>query len=140
MRFSSHPCSAAGLACWNECLRGHRPFLTAMRNMCMMNVLAMDTICQHIPDPIFIQSESSEYWHPAHPEMIEAARFWNRLRFLPLDFTYGHDVRVSIYDHLLANGFTRADYELFMNRKQPAQLRHGQRLLPVERASHGARG
>jgi beta-glucosidase/6-phospho-beta-glucosidase/beta-galactosidase len=50
--------------------------------------------------------------------MIESARFWNRLRFLPLDLTYGHDIRVSLYDHLLANGFTRGDYELFMNRKQ----------------------
>jgi beta-glucosidase/6-phospho-beta-glucosidase/beta-galactosidase len=106
---------------WNECLRGHTPFLTALRNMCMMNVLAMDAISVHSEDPTFIQSESSEYWHPAHPNMIEAARFWNRLRFLPLDLTYGHDIRVSLYDHLLANGFTRADYELFMNRKQPAR-------------------
>ena len=106
---------------WNECLRGHGPFVTAMRNMCMMNVLAMDAITSICKDPIFIQSESSEYWHPAHPDMIESARFWNRLRFLPLDLTYGHDVRVSTYDHLLAHGFTRADYELFMNRRQSAQ-------------------
>ncbi len=107
------------LGMWNERERGHGPFLTAMRHMCMMNVLAMDVICQHIRDPIFIQSESSEYWHPAHPDMIEAARFWNRIRFLPLDFTYGHDARVSIYEHLLAHGFPKQDYELFMNRKQP---------------------
>jgi hypothetical protein len=109
---------SAWLGNWNECLRGHKPFLTALRNMCLMNVLGMDAISRRCNEPIFIQSESSEYWHPAHPEMIESARFWNRLRFLPLDLTYGHDIRVSLYDHLLANGFTRGDYELFMNRKQ----------------------
>src|SRR4051794_32788791 len=72
---------------WNECLRGHQPFLTALRNMCLMNVLGMDAINAQCAEPIFIQSESSEYWHPAHPDMIESARFWNRLRFLPLDLT-----------------------------------------------------
>jgi len=103
---------------WNECLRGHRPFVTALRNMCLMNVLAMDEIAAVCERPVFIQSESSEFWHPAHPNLREQARFWNQLRFLPLDLTYGHDVRVHTYEHLLANGFTRADYELFMNRAQ----------------------
>jgi beta-glucosidase/6-phospho-beta-glucosidase/beta-galactosidase len=103
---------------WNECQRGHRSFGTALRNLCMMNVMAMDAIAAAGENPIFIQSESSEYWHPGHPDLIEAARFWNRLRFVPLDLTYGHDLRVPIYEHLLANGLTRADYGFFMNREQ----------------------
>src|SRR5437763_1574373 len=56
---------SAWLGNWNECLRGHQPFLTALRNMCLMNVLGMDVICQKCAEPVFIQSESSEYWHPA---------------------------------------------------------------------------
>jgi beta-glucosidase/6-phospho-beta-glucosidase/beta-galactosidase len=103
---------------WNECLRGHSSFVMALRNLCLMNVMAMDAIAAVCDRPIFIQSESSEYWHPGHPSLIENARFWNRMRFLPFDLTYGHEVRVSIYEHLLANGFTREDYNFFMIREQ----------------------
>jgi beta-glucosidase/6-phospho-beta-glucosidase/beta-galactosidase len=103
---------------WNECLRGHTSFMTALRNLTMMNVMAMDEIAAVCDRPIFVQSESSEYWHPAHPDLFEAARFWNRVRFIPLDLTYGRDVRVSIYEYMLSNGLTREDYDFFMNREQ----------------------
>ena len=57
------------------------------------------------------------------------------MRFLPFDLTYGHEVRVSIYEHLLANGFTREDYHFFMNREQ----RHRRIDVQIEQLNVGGR-
>jgi beta-glucosidase/6-phospho-beta-glucosidase/beta-galactosidase len=100
---------------WNEMLTTDEAYVRATINLCRANLFAMRQILQHVPDAIFIQSESSEYTHPAGPELIKAARFYNERRFIPLDLTYGHPLSAPIYRYLMANGMTEADYDYFMN-------------------------
>jgi beta-glucosidase len=100
---------------WNEQLSSDEAFIRAIINICRANHMAMRAILKHVPDAIFIQSESSEYTHPSQPDLIAQADFMNERRFLPLDFTYGHDVSAEMYRFLIANGMTEADYQYFMN-------------------------
>lgn len=100
---------------WNEMLAEDRTFVRAMINLCRANRLAMHAILKHIPDAIFVQSESSEYTHPSQPDLIQQADFFNERRFLPLDLTYGHDVSAEMYRYLIAHGMTEDDYQFFMN-------------------------
>ncbi len=48
---------------WNERLTSHRAFVTALKHLVRANVLAMAAILEVRPDAIFVQSESSEYFH-----------------------------------------------------------------------------
>lgn len=105
-KFSAHE----GL--WNERLRSDRAFVTAMRNLARANILATEAIMMVRPSAKFIQSESSEYYHPS----TEIARHMNELRFLALDLTYGHDVSGRMYEYLFDHGMTRKDYHFFLNR------------------------
>jgi beta-glucosidase/6-phospho-beta-glucosidase/beta-galactosidase len=98
---------------WNECLASDRAFVTALKNLCKANVLAMRAILEVQPQATFIQSESSEYFHAQEPSCMEAADFLNEKRFLSLDLSYGHPVNVSMYKYLLQNGMTDAEYEWF---------------------------
>jgi beta-glucosidase len=102
---------------WNEMLADDRAYVNALKHLCQANVRAMDAIVTCRDDAVFIQSESSEYTHPAHPELIERARFFNALRFLPMDFTFGHDVGATMFAYLMDHGMTRDEYAFFMNRK-----------------------
>src|SRR5215213_8796117 len=72
---------------WNECLSNDRAFVTALKHLCKANVLAMHEILKVQPNAVFIQSESSEYFHPVRPEVMNIARFLNQKRFLSLDLT-----------------------------------------------------
>jgi hypothetical protein len=83
-------------------------------HICKANLLAMRAILKHVPDAIFIQSESSEYVHPSQPSMIPLADFYNERRFLQLDLTYGHSVSAEMYRYLVNNGMTEDDYRFFM--------------------------
>ena len=85
---------------WNERLKTDRAFVTALKHLCKANVLAMHAILEDRPDAIFIQSESTQYFHPEGPDCEEHARVFNEKRFLSFDLTYGHhvdahDVRIS---------------------------------------------
>jgi beta-glucosidase/6-phospho-beta-glucosidase/beta-galactosidase len=100
---------------WNEMLTTDEAFVRATLNLCTANLLAMKEILKHVPDAIFVQSESSEYTHPAEPRLIKAANFYNERRFLPLDLTYGHQVSGALYQYLINNGMTPAQYGFFMN-------------------------
>src|SRR5437764_14571509 len=73
---------------WNEMLTTDEAYVRATINLCRANLLGMQAILQHVPDAIFIQSESSEYTHPAHPDLMKTAKFFNERRFIPLDLTY----------------------------------------------------
>src|SRR5207253_9807956 len=73
---------------WNERLTSDRAFVAALNNLCRANVLAMKAILEVQPKTIFIQSESSEYFHPDKPHCAAHARFLNERRFLALDLTY----------------------------------------------------
>jgi len=98
---------------WNERLHSDRDFVTALKHLSQANVLAMQAILSVQPNAIFIQSESSEYYHPVNPSAQQAANFLNQKRFLSLDLTYGYPVSVSMYEYLLSNGMTRDEYHWF---------------------------
>ncbi len=100
---------------WNEQLTSDEAYVRATVNVCRANLLAMHAILEHVPNAVFIQSESSEYTHPSRPDLQAQAHFFNERRFLPLDLTYGYCVCSHIYRYLIRNGMTEEDYDFFMN-------------------------
>jgi len=99
---------------WNECLASDFAWVTAIKNLCRANVLAMRAISNAIPEAVFIQSESSEYFHADEPDAIGSAEILNARRFLSLDLNYGRRVDSEMYQFLLDNGMTRDEYQFFM--------------------------
>jgi beta-glucosidase/6-phospho-beta-glucosidase/beta-galactosidase len=104
---------SAELGIWNECLSSDPAFVRAMKHLCQANILAMRAILKVHPKPIFVQSESSEYYHAENPECVAKADFLNQKRFLALDLTYGHSVDSEIYEYLMDNGMTRSEFHWF---------------------------
>ena len=102
---------------WNEQLTGDRSFVNALKYIVKANVLAMEAILEVRPDAIFIQSESSEYFHAENPAAIGPAETMNAERFLSLDLNYGRRVNSSMYEFLLDNGMTRDEYHFFFKTK-----------------------
>ncbi len=98
---------------WNERLSSDRDFCRALKHLCMANVLAMRAILEVRRDAIFIQSESSEYFHPEHPDCLYMCKVLNEKRFLSLDLTYGYPLNVTMYEYLLDHGWTRDEYAWF---------------------------
>ena len=98
---------------WNECLKSDQSFVTALKHICKANVMAMHAILRIQPEATFIQSESSEYFHAMDPQAVPLARFLNQKRFLSLDLTYGYPLNVTMYEYLLNNGMTAAEYRWF---------------------------
>lgn len=98
---------------WNERMCSHQAWVTALHHLCKANVLAMRAIREVRPLVTFIQSESSEYFHSQDPSCEAYAYFMNHRRFLPLDLTYGREINALMYEYLLDNGMTRADYQWF---------------------------
>ncbi len=96
------------------------PFVTALKNMCKAGILAMEAILKASPSSVFIQSESTEYYHSVASSAEPRALFLNLRRFLSLDLTYGRHVSAPIYQYLNDNGLGRGEYDWFM--------RHGPRL------------
>lgn len=100
---------------WNEQLTSDRGFVTALKHLVKANVLAMHAVLEVRPDAIFVQSESSEYFHAENPAAIAQAEFMNEVRFLSLDLNYGHRVSSEMYEYLLDNGMTRDEYHFFLD-------------------------
>ena len=100
---------------WNEQLQGDLSFVTALKHIVRANVLAMHAILKIRPDAIFIQSESSEYFHAATPAAIRPAEELNQQRFLSLDLNYGRRVDSGMYEFLMDNGMTREQYHFFLD-------------------------
>ena len=98
---------------WNEQLSSDQAFVTALKYIVKANVLAMKAILEVRPDAIFIQSESSEYFHAENPAAIKPAEIMNSRRFLSLDLNYGRRVNSEMYEYLLDNGMTRDEYHFF---------------------------
>src|SRR5215210_3325761 len=98
---------------WNECMNDDRSFVTALKNLCKANLLAMHEILKIQPNAVFIQSESTEYFHPVRPEVQKVANFLNQKRFLSLDLTYGYPIKVLMFEYLLDNGMTKEEYHWF---------------------------
>lgn len=75
---------------WNEQLRSDRGFVTAIKHLVKANVCAMREIASGRTArisliAIFVQSESTEYFHAARPAAIGPAAILNSKRFLSLD-------------------------------------------------------
>lgn len=105
---------SAQLGWWNERLKSDQAFVNALKHLCKANVLAMHAILKERPDAIFVQSESTQYFHPEGPKCEDAARRYNEKRFLSLDLTYGHHLNATIYEYLLDNGMSRDEYHWFL--------------------------
>jgi beta-glucosidase len=104
---------------WNEQLKTDLGFVTALKNIVKANLMAMAAILDLRPDAIFVQSESSEYFHPENPQALKQADMYNAYRFLSLDLNYGRQVESQMYEYLFDNGMTRDEYHFFMdNRKR----------------------
>jgi beta-glucosidase len=112
---------SAAYGWWNEQMTTDRTFVTALKHLAKANVLAMSCILKVRPDAIFIQSESSEYYHAENPAAIAPAEFMNARRFLSLDLNYGRRVDSDMYEYLLDNGMTRDEYHFFL---AESSLRH----------------
>jgi beta-glucosidase len=111
---------SAAYGWWNEQLRTDRAFVTALKHIVKANVLAMHAILEVRPDAIFVQSESSEYFHADNPRAIPHAEMMNARRFLSLDLNYGRRVNSDMYEYLMDNGMTGDEYKFFLRNN----LRH----------------
>ena len=98
---------------WNERLRSHKGFVTALKHIVEANVRAMLAILEVRPEAQFIQSESSEYHHPTGPGLVDEAEMLNERRFLSLDLNYGRRVSSGMYAYLMDNGMTEEAYDFF---------------------------
>lgn len=116
---------------WNERLSNERAFVTAIKHLCKANVMAMEAIYEVNPDVLFIQSESSEYFHPVDPiadsfdidNPTRGIEYLNKKRFLSLDLIYKHPVGGLMLEHLFENGLTSDEYHWFFRRKfSPRQI------------------
>lgn len=107
---------------WNECLQSDKAFVTALKHLSKANLLAMHAIHRLNPSAVFIQSESSEYFHAEHPGVRHLSDFLNQRRFLSLDLTYGHELNAAMYKYVLANGMTDAEYTWFMQNTLPSKI------------------
>jgi beta-glucosidase len=101
---------------WNEQETSDRSFVTALKHIAKANVLAMRAIVEVRPDAIFVQSESSDYFHADNPQAIKPAEFMNARRFLSLDLNYGRRVDSDMYEYLMDNGMTRDEYHFFLHK------------------------
>jgi beta-glucosidase/6-phospho-beta-glucosidase/beta-galactosidase len=99
---------------WNEQLRTDRGFVTALKHLVKANIMAMREILVVRPDALFVQSESTEYFHAECPAAIRATDTQNARRFLSLDLNYGRRVDSEVYEYLLDNGMSREDYLFFL--------------------------
>ena len=100
---------------WNEQQHSDRAFVTALKHLVKANLLAMRAILDERPDALFIQSESSEYFHAKSPRAIAPAETMNARRFLSLDLNYGRRVDSGMYEYLMDNGMTREEYHFFLD-------------------------
>jgi beta-glucosidase len=100
---------------WNEQLTDDRAFVRALLNIVKANVLAMHAILKIRPDAIFVQSESSEYFHAENPRAIKPAEIMNAKRFLSLDLNYGRRVDSDMYEFLMDSGMSRDEYHFFLH-------------------------
>ncbi len=102
---------------WNEQMTSDDGFVTALKHIVKANVMAMIEILKRRPDAIFIQSESSEYFHADSPAAIAPAEIRNSWRFLSLDLNYGRRVDSEMYEYLLDHGMKKEEYHWFLSHR-----------------------
>src|SRR5215216_2340531 len=102
---------------WNEQKKDDASFVTALKHLVKANIMGMIEVLKRRHDAIFIQSESSEYYHADSPAAIGRAEVLNQMRFLSLDLNYGRRVDSGMYEYLLDNGVTREEYNWFLDHR-----------------------
>jgi beta-glucosidase/6-phospho-beta-glucosidase/beta-galactosidase len=108
---------SALLGWWNERLRAAGAFVTALAHLVRANLLAQEAGLEVRPDAVFIQSESSEYFHPVAPAAENMAEHANHRRYMSLDLCYGRqEMCYCAYEYLLDNGLSRSGFRWFMER------------------------
>lgn len=107
---------------WNERLASDKAFVTALKHMCRATLLAEEAILRVREVPLFVQSETTAYFHARNPNAEERAEFLNAKRFLSLDLCYGNEVKSPMYEYLTDSGLTRQEYHWFMQ--------HGKAVRP----------
>jgi beta-glucosidase/6-phospho-beta-glucosidase/beta-galactosidase len=98
---------------WNEQLSGERAYVTALKHLVKANLLAMHAIRGRQADALFIQSESSEYFHATAPEAETIAETRNLRRFLSLDLNYGRVLEPDLRSFVLDNGMLEDELRFF---------------------------
>ena len=103
---------------WNEQKKDDTRFVTALKHLVKANVMAMIEILKRRHDAIFIQSESSEYYHAEFAGAIGRAEVLEP-DAVPqsLDLNYGRRVDSGMYQYLLDNGMTREEYHWFLDHR-----------------------
>jgi beta-glucosidase len=99
---------------WNEGLRSDRAFVAAVANLARANVEAMLAILAVRQDALFVQAESSEYYHPGRPDLQDEAELFNSRKFLPLDLNYGRRLGSGMLTYVLDNGLAEDAYAWFL--------------------------
>lgn len=99
---------------WNERLKTHEGFVTALKHIVRANFEAMLQIIEVRPDALFVLCESSEHTHANHPALVERAEMFNDRRFLSLDLSYGKSISLGMYEYLRDNGMTEDEYSFFL--------------------------
>jgi beta-glucosidase/6-phospho-beta-glucosidase/beta-galactosidase len=107
---------SAAYGWWNEQLKSDKGFVTGLKHVVKANVLAMHAILAVRPDAIFVQSESTEYFHAENPAALDHAERLNERRFLSLDLNYGRRVNSEMYRFLMDNGMLPEEYDFFMHK------------------------
>jgi beta-glucosidase/6-phospho-beta-glucosidase/beta-galactosidase len=98
---------------WNEQLSDERAYVTAIKHLVRANLLAMHAIRTLRPDTLFIQSESSEYFHASAPSAEPIAEARNLRRFLSLDLNYGRPLESTLRSFVLDNGMREDELRFF---------------------------
>jgi len=88
--------------------------VTALKHLCRANILAINAVLKVRADAVFIQSESTQYFHAEDPECEDMARTLNEKRFLSSDLLFGHHVDDTMYEYLTDNGMAREEYHWFL--------------------------
>ncbi len=104
---------------WNEQMRTHQGFVTALKHCVAASILATQRIAEVRPDCVIVQSESAEYIHEAVVTPSRETRIHNKMRFLSLDLLYANHPDAEMYQYLLDNGMTRDEYDWFMQGEPP---------------------
>ncbi|WP_296953036.1 family 1 glycosylhydrolase [uncultured Massilia sp.] len=98
---------------WNEQQASPRAYVTAVKHLARANLLAMHEVRQRRADAIFIQSESTEYFHPCEPASVELVDAINQIRFLTLDLNYGHPLDPATRTFVQECGMTQEECRFF---------------------------
>ncbi|HVU05931.1 MAG TPA: family 1 glycosylhydrolase [Polyangiaceae bacterium] len=102
---------------WNERLKSHRAFVTALKNMARASIEGMRAILASRADALFVLCESSERTHARGPDHVAEADMYNSRRFLSLDLLCGRQMSSEMYRYVRDNGMTEDEYAYFLRQR-----------------------